>query len=229
MKKVTTILALLLAQNSYALQLEGMNGVEILAINGTKVESSLFSNQAAPEVDAGYHQVVLRYSKEFDEENRTAESSPVIFNIDLQQDTVISVANYNTLNKAENAIDKGLVWQAKSAGNQYVITDAVTLKDSGFLPFRDIEAVIAAYNKKNNITIATPIKNAETIVGTTTPQPSVVGITATTAAVTAASATKASDLKTDQCTGLDQIALYQQSTPAQKKAFRLWLLEQDLK
>jgi len=222
MKKVTTILALLLAQNSYALQLEGSDDIEILAINGTKVESALFSSDQAPEIDAGYHQVVLRYSKDFDEENRTAQSSPVIFNIDLQQDTLISVANYNTLNKAENAIDKGLVWHAKSADNQYEITDAVTLKDSGFLPFRDIEAVIATYNKQNNITIAEPIKSTGMVVGATAQPATVVGLTASTAAAQ-------TTLQTDPCTGLDQIALYQQSTPAQKKAFRLWLLEQDLK
>jgi len=218
MKKVTTILALLLAQNSYALQLEGADDIEILAINGTKVESSLFSSDHALEIDAGYHQVVLRYSKDFDEENKTAESSPVIFNIDLQQDTKISVANYNTLSKAENAIDKGLVWLVNNADKQYEITDSVTLQDSGFLPFRDIEAVVATYNKKNNITIAEPLKTTTTAVSTT--KATVVGVTATTSAPS---------LVKDQCTGLDQIALYQQSTLEQKKAFRMWLLEQDLK
>ena len=207
MKKITTILALILAQNSYALQIEGVNGVEILAVNGEKIKTSFFSDTMQNELKAGTHQIVVKYSKDFDDEKKSATSDPVIFNIDLTQDTQISVPNYNQLYKAERAIDKGLIFQAINEDSQYNIENAVTLTGTGFLPFADIEAVIATYNQKNNIHIASATMPAATTVGTSS---------------------DAIDMAVS-CTGQDQIALYQQSSPAQKKAFRLWLLEQDLK
>ena len=52
MKKIMVLLALLLTQNSYALKLEGINGIEILAINGEKVKSDAFSLKNEFEAEA---------------------------------------------------------------------------------------------------------------------------------------------------------------------------------
>jgi len=228
MKKMTAMLALLLVQNSYALELKGVEGVEILAINGEKVVNTVFSDQKKPNIEAGVHQIVIRYEKYFDDENRTALSRPVIFNIDLQQDITISAGYYNTLSKAERAINEGLTWTISDAKQQYTVNDATILKSSGFLPYSDIEGLIETYNKNNNIIIAS---SAKALSATPPSQPTIVGTTAaiqeSTAIVTNQAA--ATSMTIENCSGMDQIALYQQSTLAQKKAFRLWLLEQDLK
>ena len=205
MKKIMVLLALLLTQNSYALKLEGINGIEILAINGEKVKSGAFSLKNEFEVKPGYHQIVLWYSKDFDDEDKSARSIPVILNLELKEDTQIAVPNYNRLYKAERAIKKGLTFQIISANKQYDLTDIPALTTEGFSIFSDIERLIETYNKKNNITIVTVDEENlphATVVGTITNAPDTVK---------------------------EQMNLYLQSTPEQKKAFRLWLLEQDMK
>ena len=199
MKKITAIVALLLVQNSYALEIEGINGVEILAINGKEVKSSFFSKQDN-ELKVGEHQIVVRYANQFNNDDRV-ESGPAIFTLDLKQDTKISVEHINNQRQAEKKIKAGLTWQVISADNQYEIKDSYTLKGQGFMPYSDIEKLIVTYNQQQNITLAE---------------------TSTVPAVT----TKASAQVEDDNT---LISLYQQSTKEQKKAFRLWLLEQDMK
>jgi len=205
MKKIMVLLALLLTQNSYALKLEGINGIEVLAINGEKVKSSVFSLKNEFEVKPGYHQIVLWYSKDFDDEDQSVRSIPVILNLELQEDTQIAVPNYNRLYKAERAVEEGLTFQIMSASKQYDLTDIPVLTTEGFSVFSDIERLIETYNKKNNITIATVDEEnlpPATVVGTI--------------------ATHSGSIQ-------EQMNLYLQSTPEQKKAFRLWLLEQDMK
>jgi len=204
MKIIMGFLALLLlTANSYALKLEGINGIEILAINGEKVESSFFASKDEYELKPGYHQIVLWYSRSFEDDS--IESEPMIFNLDLQEDTQISVDNYNRYYKAERALKAGLTLQIISATKQYNVKDIPILTKKAFSRFSDVEDFIETYNEKNNITIATAEKielPPATVVGTISDAPDTIK---------------------------KQMALYLQSTPAQKKAFRLWLLEQDMK
>lgn len=206
MKKIVTILALMLVQNSYALEIEGTNGVEILAIDGKKIESSLFSSSDDPELTPGEHQVVVRFSKNFYNDLQV-RSRPAIFTIDLQQDTEISVSGLNTDYKAERAIREGIEWQVISADNQYSVKDSDILMDSGFLPYSDIEGVIATYNQQNSITA-----------------PATVAVATATAALPVVAATEVTPT-----VNLPLQTLYQQASREEKKAFRIWLLEQDMK
>jgi len=200
MKKITTILALLLAQNCYALELTGVNGVEILAINGKEVNSSFFSKDNT-DIEAGKHQVVVRYTSQFNNDE-IVESRPAIFTLDLKQDTKISVEQMNNQRQAEKKIKAGLTWQVVSEDKQYEIKNSDTLKGQGFMPYSDIEKLIITYNEKQNITLATA------------------PVVATTAV-----ATKTAPQVTDENA---LVTLYQQSSKEQKKAFRLWLLDQDM-
>ncbi|MEI6897723.1 MAG: DUF2057 family protein [Psychromonas sp.] len=194
MKKLTTLLALILVQNSYALQLEGVNGVDILAIDGKTIKTEFFSSQAN-EIKAGEHQIVVRYSNKFHNQN-SVESRPAIFNIDVQQDTKISAINVNSYTQAKRSISKGITWQISSEDKQYDIENSDTLAGEGFMPYSNITALVADYNQSNNIEVS--------------------GITAMASAeVINANA------------GL--VERYQQASHAEKKAFRLWLLEQDMK
>lgn len=222
MKKVTTILALMLIPNSYALELEGINGVDILAINGKTVETSFFSSKSANELEAGQHQVVVRYSAKFNQDE-LIESRPAIFTLDLQQDTQISVTDINSHQQAKQAARNGVNWQIINQDTQYTIADSDTLSGEGFMPYSDIEGLVATYNKKHNIIIAT----AEEVVAEPVAQvaPTIIGATATTAV---SSTPKVSAVTTSGAT-VDLISSYQQATKAEKKAFRLWLLEQDMK
>jgi len=222
MKKITSIVALLLVQNSYALELEGINGVDILAINGEEVESGFFITSSAKELSAGTHQVVVRYSANFNNDELIT-SRPSIFTIDLQQDTQISAFDVNTKYKAERAARDGMTWQVISADNKYTVENSDILRGKGFMPYSDIAGLVAAYNKEHNIIIASAVE--EKVVTAPTVSPTIIGATTAVAATTAT----VSPTTATPGAGVDLATLYQQSTPAQKKAFRLWLVEQDMK
>lgn len=194
MKKVTTILALMLVQNSYALELEGINGVNILAIDGKTIKTNFFAKKIN-QLEAGEHQIVVRYSEKF-QRDKLLESRPAIFNIDIQQDTKISVSKINNYQQAQRAIRDGVAWQVISTDNQYVINNSDSLVGKGFMPYSDIERLVTTYNQEHNIT---------------------------TQGETSLSKMKAASVDADLVTH------YQQSTLTEKKAFRLWLLEQDMK
>ncbi|PKG40995.1 DUF2057 family protein [Psychromonas sp. Urea-02u-13] len=196
------LLTLAMIPSSYALELEGVNGVEILAINGKEVKNSFFS-QKSNKLKAGEHQIVVRYSTQFNNDD-IIESRPAIFSIDLQQDTKISVQQMNTQRQAEKQIKAGLTWQISSEDNQYKIDDSTTLEGKGFMPYSDIEALIVAYNQENNIALATS--------GT-------VAVAVAAATATTVASTQKGTLQ----------SLYQQASKEEKKAFRLWLVEQDMK
>lgn len=203
MKKIITILALMFVHNSYALEIEGINGVEVLAIDGKEASTSFFSSDKNSALKAGEHQVVVRFSKNFNNDQRV-RSRPAIFNIDLQQDTQISVSGLNTQYKAERAIRDGIQWEIISSDNQYTITDSDILIDTGFLPYSNIEEVIATYNQQNGIS-----------------GPATAAVATSTVATSTAAAQKTSHMPLQ--------TLYQQASQEEKKAFRLWLLEQDMK
>lgn len=195
-KKITVTLALLIASTSYAINLEGINGVEILAIDGQKVKSSFFSKQKS-DLSKGEHQIVVRYVKQFKNDD-IIKSRPAIFSIDLQQDTQISASGINNQRQAEKAMSKGFVWQVSSTNQQYSVENSAQLKGSGFMPYQDIEGLIVTYNQENGMVL--PAKVDKEVV-----------ITQKTA--------KQSNL----------ISLYQSASKEDKKVFRLWLLEQDMK
>lgn len=203
MKKITAILALLLFQNSYALELTGINGVEILAINGKEVSSGFFSKQEN-QVNAGDTQVVVRYASQFNNEE-LIQSRPAIFTLNLTEDTKISTPKMSNQKQIERQIKSGLTWLIISDNNQYEVKDSDILKGKGFMPYSDIEKLIVEYNQQQNITLQT----------------AAVATTATVA-VTNKSTVQANSEATLQL-------LYQQSSKQQKKAFRIWLLDQDMK
>ena len=152
MKKMTALIALLLVQNSYALELTGINGVEILAINGKEVKSN-FLSKSNYEIEAGKHQIVVRYKNQFKNDEQI-ESRAAIFTLDLKQDTKISVEKINNQRQAEKKIRAGLTWQVISEDTQYEIKDSDTLKGKGFMPYSNIEKLIVTYNEQQNISLA---------------------------------------------------------------------------
>ena len=144
------------------------------------------------------HQIVVRYSTQFNNDE-LIESRPAIFTIDLQQDTSISVKHINNKRQAEKQIKAGLEWQVTSADKQYQIDKSDTLEGKGFMPYSDIEGLIVAYNLENNIVTAENLQGSNEVTSQRT-----------------------------VANGNDLISIYQQSSKEQKKAFRLWLVEQDM-
>jgi uncharacterized protein YccT (UPF0319 family) len=219
MKKISALLlTLAMIPSTFALNLEGDTGVEILIIDGNEIETRLLEQKDEIDLSAGKHQIVVRYSTKFHDESPLS-SDPTVLTLDLQEDTVISAVKFRSHRIAKREIEKNMTWKIISDSNEYVINNADTLKGKGFMPYGNLDKLLADYNQKNNITMVAPQQAATTIA-----TPSVVNSVPATSVVTKNTLT---DVENMQDNAL--ISLYQQASMKQKKAFRLWLLEQDMK
>jgi uncharacterized protein YccT (UPF0319 family) len=197
MRKMSALLlTLAMIPTGFALDLEGINGVEIIAIDGKKVKTNFFS-EGQMDLKPGEHQIVVSYSVHFNNK-RLTESKPAIFTVDLQQDTKISVDKFSSHYQATKQMEKGLTWQVISNGKQYQVNNSDTLYGEGFMPYGDMEKLIEKYNQQHNIALVKPKAAANT--------------------------GNIADLQQNSLS-----SLYQQASKEDKKAFRLWLLEQDMK
>lgn len=209
MKKIFTLAALIFVQSSYALELQGINGVEILAIDGKDVDSEIFKNPSKPQIEAGEHQIVTRFSKEF-YAGQELRSRPSIFTIDIQQDTQISVDKFQNENKAQRAINNGLDWNIISKDKQYTVEDSDVLISNGFFPYSDIEKVVASYNQQKIIATITDTVSTNTTASNT-------------------DATNIANVVSAMSSDGETIKLiYNGLSSADKKAFRMWLIEQEM-
>lgn len=202
MKISAALLSLLIIPLGHAATLSGNNGVEILAVDAQKIKQNFFGSEPINLAD-GKHQIVVKYANNF-KNGETVESKPHIFDLDIAGDTEISIKRFPNQYLAEKEIKKGLTWIINNAGKTTKIEKSTILQAEGYFPYRDIEKLIAAYNKKNGID--QPASATEMPLSTTAKT-----VTATTAA-------SAEQLK----------QIYQAATKEQRKAFRLWLLEQDM-
>lgn len=169
MKIFTLALALVVSQNTFAGEIIPSNYTELLALNGKEVKHSLFSSDRLDVAD-GQHQIVVKYVNTFNDD--LIESKPYIMTITVDAKTVISSQEFNNKTQAIQKINQGLVWYESTPDGKKNIVDATILPSSGFMPYSDIEALIAKFNQKNNLSIpavnltseVTPLNNQNTLI-----------------------------------------------------------------
>ncbi|MFT6141140.1 MAG: hypothetical protein ACI892_002104 [Marinobacter maritimus] len=204
MRLLVVLITFCVMSSGYAATLTGERNVEILAIDGQK-----YSNKIVESSDLilakGLHQIVVRYSSSFPKDGMLT-SKPYIFNIQVDNNTKVAlVGTFNSYEQAEKALEKGIIWRVTNQNSSVMIKGADILFGEGFFPYRDIEKLIAKYNKDNAII-----------------SPS----TADNVAITAQG--KSSDYANSAATE-QLIKMYSSASKADKKAFRIWLIEADMK
>ncbi|MGB5445561.1 MAG: DUF2057 domain-containing protein [Psychromonas sp.] len=205
MRFLILVLSFMLIPISHAAMLKGVNGVELLAIDGQKLKTGgMFSDKNYNLAD-GKHQVVVKYTKRLNEQNMVY-SRPTIFSINVVGDTEIKVRDFANVNQAESAIRNGLTWIVKNSKKTINVTDADELFEEGFQIKPDLEKLIFEYNQKNNLVPSAAIAKSMSDIPSSPAKNSKV------------------DNKTQQL-----ITIYRASSLEEKKAFRMWLLEQDIK
>jgi len=152
MKIAGLFLTLAISPIAFAGQLVTDNNIKIIALNGEKVKTSI-GNDDAVEVKDGQQQVVLRYIDSFRGE-RLIESRPYILTVDVAGKTKISTNSLNSYSQAEQQIRRGLDWNVENDQGQYKVEDAEELRGDGFMPYSDIEGLIAQYNEDNNLNVS---------------------------------------------------------------------------
>ncbi len=196
----------------HAGELVSTNGVEILAVDGKKVKQHLFSSDKL-EVDDGPHQVAVMYKGQF--KNSDIISSKIhIFDIDTQGDTEISIKRFGNSMQAKNAINKGIEWIVKNDEKTTMVTNSDIISGEGLFPNSNVEKLISDYNQQHNITVQTEAAPATLAM----PAATVPALTTTTATTTINTSNTALLIET-----------YQKASKQEQKAFRMWLLEQDMK
>lgn len=186
---------------SYAATLTGEKNVEILAVDGQKYSNRIFEKQDST-LSKGKHQIVVRYSNNFPN-GGIVTSKPYIFNIQTDDDTTIAVKTYNRYRQAKKAVETGITWRVTNSNGSEMISDADILLGEGFFPYRDIEKLIAKYNKENGIILPSTADNLATPGNTTRD-----GYSAQTKQL---------------------IKMYNSASKADRKAFRIWLIEEEMK
>lgn len=148
MKIPALLLTIVVAPFAHSGEIITNNNIEVLAINGTEVTSSIFNTQKL-EVEDGQQQLVLKYTKTFNKSD-LVESRPYIVEVEIKGKTTLNTDKINSKAVAINKMNKGLNWHVSNDDGQYTIKGAEQLIGKGFMPYSDIEGLVENYNKKNN-------------------------------------------------------------------------------
>lgn len=197
MKPAGALIALIFSPAIFASEIISSNNIEILAVDGKEIKTNFFSSSKIQVTD-GEHQVVARYSRNFNKDG-LVESKPYIFTVNVQGDTSLKMNKFSTPSHAKSAINKGLTWSYKNDQGEVKVQHADQLKGDGFMPYSDIEALVATYNQQHAI------------------QPS----STTTSAKPTNNTSSVSDNPI--------IEQYKLASKAQRKAFKIWLIDNETK
>lgn len=149
---IYSLLALLLVGNAYAAELIPETHVRLLVVNGAETSSS--TNPV--EIEPGLNQIAVKVYKTFGRgsNKKVFESDPflLMFNAPAQ-DVSILPPDLNSYDQAQRHF--------KSRPEVKLISDKTELSyeyakiegKKGFLPYGDLEGIIADYNMKNGILI----------------------------------------------------------------------------
>lgn len=198
MRLLVVLITFCMMPFGYAATLTGERNVEILAVDGQKYSNKILENSDST-LPKGKHQIVVRYSKSFPKDGMLT-SKPYIFNIQTENNTRVAVETFNNYEQAKKALEKGLTWRVTSENSSVMIEDADILFGEGFLPYHDIEKIIAKYNKDNGTILPSTADNLAIL---------------------------AQDEYSAQTKQL--IKVYNSASKADQKAFRIWLIEEEMK
>ncbi|RKF19564.1 DUF2057 domain-containing protein [Alginatibacterium sediminis] len=216
---------------THAAKIEAGFGIEIMAVNGKKVKKSYLGDESNLDFSIGTHQVVFRYGALLLESNtdRAFKSKPYIVDLDLQGDTKIELEKrFRRVAEADAYFSRTPTWIITTNNTERKVNDAILLPgNDGFNPYSDIEAAIAGYNLENGVDISDSVAKSEVAKAQQLASESTIK---TAAAVGAGTAVAVSAADAGQSVGnLEQlIKSYSSANAEERKAFRLWLLEQDL-
>lgn len=206
MKLLVVLITFCVMSSSYAATLTGERSVEILAVDGQEYSSSLLGESDST-LPKGQHQIVVRYSNSFPKDGLLT-SKPYIFNIQTDNNTTVAVETFNSYDQAKKALEDGITWHVKNQNSSTIIEDADILVGEGFFPYHDIEKLIAKYNKDNGVMLASTADNLAASKTTTQDKSSV----------------QTNNAQTEQL-----IKVYNSASKADQKAFRIWLIEEEMK
>ncbi|MDW6091974.1 DUF2057 family protein [Vibrio rhizosphaerae] len=225
MKRILSILGLLAGYFSGAVcaaELSLPGSVALLAVDGQKVEHTQMI-----QLPGGTHQFVFRYeeSLRYGSRKKKYQSTPLVVFIPFSESAsmVLSHSRFRDYSTAESAFENGtVVWQLVDSQGKYTALQPVELPGNpGFLPYQNIEAAIARYNRQQGISrLSGGTSSPRTELSPSmskSPQSTETGQTE----IAQPSGSRSADHFVPQIQ-----AWYLQATDAQRKALLKWMMEQ---
>ncbi|EHH2447534.1 DUF2057 domain-containing protein [Vibrio vulnificus] len=196
---------LMLSFTSNAAVLTSEQGVSVLFINGQQAESKIGENQIAP----GKNQILVRMDKKVGRgssaEVFTSDPYVLEFSIESEANVKLYHPKARSHQEAEAAFSKREPeWLIKQSGESIPYTIEKLQGREGFLPYGDLEGLLAKHNEQAGMTVIDKIQQSE-----------VASNTNTSANVKHGSA-------------LTQLQhWYKQASTEERKAFRKWMVDQE--
>ncbi|GHA48262.1 DUF2057 family protein [Photobacterium aphoticum] len=131
------------------------DGIELLVVDGKKVQTSFWSETASVNLPAGKHQVVVRFDGELKDgaKSRIYTTRPYLFELDVpEQDAEITLPRFSTMSQAKAYFQRGPEWTLTFADGTTRTLEAVELHGKGLAAYSDMEALVADYNRQQGIT-----------------------------------------------------------------------------
>lgn len=143
--------------NIYAAVLHTPYTVELLVINGQKVDTQKHDYS----LNSGHNQIVMKYAKTLrnGSKNEKFESKPLVTDINVTADTndyYIKHHHFNSFSEAASAFNNNKFgWTITANGTTTELTTEILPGSPGFLPYHDIEKLVSQYNQQHHITDST--------------------------------------------------------------------------
>ncbi|MGR5146090.1 DUF2057 family protein [Photobacterium alginatilyticum] len=155
MKRLVGLTLVLLSGGLQAATVSSSKNVELLVVDGKKVQSSIWSSTESVELQPGRHQIVVRFDGELKNGSKKTmyTTRPYLFEMDVPDDDVtITLPRLTTLSQAKAHFNRGVQWQLESSDGSTSLLPYVELQGKGFGAFKDMEALVADYNRQHGIT-----------------------------------------------------------------------------
>lgn len=213
MKKNLWLLVALFSVSSHAATLAVADKVQLLAVDGKEIKSQGWTAVDSVELSAGKHQVVVRFDGEVKRGSKSTiyTTRPYLFEIDLAAgDAEITLPRLTTESQAKAFFERGAKWQLAMADGTVQLLNGTELQGEGFAAYSDIEALVTAYNNENGIVIekgnAVDLQKVAVNVDNQTGKVEITG------------------------DALTQLKMwYTKASKTDKKDFKIWMAEKDVK
>ena len=203
MRKFILIAGLLITSVVSAEELIPQKGVEILVVNGVEVTE----DREPVELQDGLNQVVVRYSNSVGKggSKKVFESKSFILSFEApEKKSTLTAPKTYSYEQANNIFKKTPEWVIESEGNEIAYSQEVLKSRGGFLPYRDIEELVAKHNQENGLVFGS-------------------AATLTASALTVESHNSTADNKVSN---LEQLqAWYTKASKEEREAFQKWVVD----
>ncbi|MGF1714178.1 DUF2057 domain-containing protein [Photobacterium chitinilyticum] len=155
MNKLIGLSLVLLSGGLQAATISSSKNVELLVIDGKKVQSSFWSPTEKVELQPGRHQIVVRYDGELKNgsKNTMYTTRPYLFEMDVpDDDATIILPRLTTLSQAKAHFGRGAQWQLELSDGTTSALPYVELQGKGMAAFKNMEELVADYNRQHGIT-----------------------------------------------------------------------------